>query len=115
MINVQCHHLTNRKVHHLYPCHWLPQQTHAYCCICKKPGPKLVIIPTESRTAVFVERNFLIPHENSCCPVHFDNGAISSDAFSSSELKKNRRTKIPSNLNLNLHRAEPPVLKSRTK
>ena len=26
VIHVQCQHLTNRKVHHLYPCHWLPQQ-----------------------------------------------------------------------------------------
>ena len=76
VINVQCHHLTN-----LCPCHWLPQQTHAYCCICKKPGPKLVVIPTESRTAVFVERNILIPPGNRCCPVHFDNGAILSDAI----------------------------------
>ena len=56
-------------------------KTHAYCCICKKPGPKLVVIPTESRTAVFVERNVLIPPGNRCCPVHFDNGAISSDAI----------------------------------
>ena len=47
----------------------------------KKPGPKLLVIPAESRAAVFVERNILIHPGNRCCLVHFNNGAIPSDAI----------------------------------
>ena len=59
----------------------LTAKIHAYCFICKKPSPKLVVIPTESRTAVFVEKDIPIPPGNRCCPVQFDNEAISSNAI----------------------------------
>lgn len=45
-------------------------KTHAYCIVCKKPGPELVVISSECRTAVFVQRIVLIPSGNRCCPAH---------------------------------------------
>lgn len=42
-------------------------KTHAYCIVCKKPGPKLVVISAECRTAVFIQHNVLIPSGNRCC------------------------------------------------
>ncbi|CAC5373714.1 unnamed protein product [Mytilus coruscus] len=38
-------------------------KSHAYCCICKKPGPKLIVISPDVRTATYVDNNILIPLE----------------------------------------------------
>ncbi|CAC5362054.1 unnamed protein product [Mytilus coruscus] len=32
-------------------------KSHAYCCICKKPGPKLIVISPDVRTATYVDNN----------------------------------------------------------
>ncbi|XP_055997806.1 uncharacterized protein LOC125683246 [Ostrea edulis] len=56
-------------------------KTHAYCILCKKPVPKLVVVSPECRTAVFVEHNILIPSGNRCCPVHLKDGRFTNDAI----------------------------------
>ena len=56
-------------------------KTHAYCVVCKKPGPKLVVVSPECRTAVFVEHNVLIPSGNRCCPAHIKDGRFKSEAI----------------------------------
>lgn len=33
-------------------------KSHAYCFICKRPGPKLVVVPSDSRLSVFVEKKY---------------------------------------------------------
>jgi hypothetical protein len=35
--------------------------SHAYCVICRRPGPKLVVIPAQTRFKCFLEQNILIP------------------------------------------------------
>lgn len=56
-------------------------KTHAYCIVCKKPGPKLVVISPECRTAVFIQHNVLIPSGNRCCPAHVKDGLLTSAAI----------------------------------
>ena len=65
-------------------------KSHAYCCVCNKPGPKLVVVPTESRTNVFVDKNIPIPPGNRCCPVHLDNdsGMFTWDAVQQLKILK---------------------------
>lgn len=46
-------------------------KSHAYCFICKKPGPKLIVVPTSTRTETFITHNILITAESRCCPGHF--------------------------------------------
>lgn len=43
-------------------------KSHAYCFICKKPGPKLVVVPVNVRTDVFLKHSILITAQSSCCP-----------------------------------------------
>ena len=47
----------------------------------KKPGPKLVVVSPECRTAVFVEHNVPIPSENRCCPAHIKDGRFKCEAI----------------------------------
>lgn len=51
-------------------------KTHAYCCLCKRPGPKLLSVSSEARLHFFVKRNILLPHGARCCPNHIDEGRI---------------------------------------
>ena len=56
--------------------------SHAYCCICKRPGPKLVVVPPECKTRVFVHQNILIPAGSRCCPVHIKDHTLSEESIS---------------------------------
>ena len=68
-------------VHHLCHCHWLPRRNPMLTAVfAKKPGPKLVVVSNENRTAVFVEKNVLIPPGNRCCPAHLRDGVFTRDA-----------------------------------
>lgn len=35
--------------------------THANCCLCKRPGPKLLSVSSEAGLNFFVKRNILLP------------------------------------------------------
>ncbi|KAK3102132.1 hypothetical protein FSP39_009062 [Pinctada imbricata] len=50
-----------------FPC---TSRGHSYCCICKKPGPKLIVVPTDVRHRIFITREVIIPAGSRCCPVH---------------------------------------------
>ena len=54
----------------------------AYCCICKRPGPKLVVVPPECKTRVFVHQNILIPAGSRCCPVHIKDHTLTEESIS---------------------------------
>ncbi|CAG2202159.1 unnamed protein product [Mytilus edulis] len=56
-------------------------KSHAYCCICKKPGPKLIVISPDVRTATYVDNNILIPSGNRCCLNHICDGHLNDDAL----------------------------------
>lgn len=54
-------------------------KTHAYCCLCKLPGPKLLSVSSEARLNIFfcfVIRNILLLHGARCCPNHVHEGRI---------------------------------------
>lgn len=44
---------------------------HAYCVLCRKPGPRLIVVPTEARFNVYLCHNLFTPAGFRCCPSHF--------------------------------------------
>ncbi|XP_053405404.1 uncharacterized protein LOC128558951 [Mercenaria mercenaria] len=56
-------------------------KTHAKCFLCKRPGPKLIVVPSETRVTVFIKFNILIPSGSRCCPVHIYNEQISEESL----------------------------------
>lgn len=55
-------------------------KSHAYCCICKKSGSRLVVISQLCRTTAFVEQNVILPPGNRCCSQHLQDGILTEDA-----------------------------------
>ena len=53
--------------------------SHAYCFVCKKPGPKLVVVPAQVRLSTYVDYNILIPEGCRCCPGHLKEGNFSPE------------------------------------
>ncbi|XP_061196000.1 uncharacterized protein LOC133204277 [Saccostrea echinata] len=43
---------------------------HSSCCICKRPGPKLIVVPVDIRHQVFISKEIIIPAGARCCPNH---------------------------------------------
>lgn len=58
-------------------------KSHARCFLCKKPGPRLIVINSSARTTAFVEHNVIIPAGSRCCPSHLQDDRIVSDCFTS--------------------------------
>ena len=50
--------------------------SHSQCFICKRRGPKLVVVPAAARNEMFLERNVLISSGSRCCPVHLEEGSF---------------------------------------
>lgn len=48
--------------------------SHARCFICKRPGPKLIVVPTSERNSVFLHQKILIPYGSRCCSKHIPDG-----------------------------------------
>lgn len=46
-------------------------KSQAYCVLCRKPGPRLIVVPTEARFKVYLCHNMFIPSGCRCCPSHF--------------------------------------------
>ncbi|WAR05886.1 hypothetical protein MAR_021255 [Mya arenaria] len=58
-------------------------KSHSRCFICKRPGPKLIVVPSEARFTAFVQRNVIIKSGTRCCPVHMDESQIKDEALQS--------------------------------
>ncbi|WAR12349.1 LOW QUALITY PROTEIN: hypothetical protein MAR_026529 [Mya arenaria] len=58
-------------------------KSHSRCFICKRPGPKLIVVPSEARFAAFVQRNVIIKSGTRCCPVHMNHSLIKDEALKS--------------------------------
>ena len=50
--------------------------THSRCIICKRPGPKLIVVSHNARFWAFIDKNILIRAGSRCCPVHLNNDDI---------------------------------------
>ncbi|VDI65719.1 Hypothetical predicted protein [Mytilus galloprovincialis] len=53
---------------------------HAQCCLCKKRGPKLMVVPQEARFNTFLEKNIIIPAGSRCCPRHLCTEGFTKEA-----------------------------------
>lgn len=51
-------------------------KSHAYCVLCRKPGPRLIVVPSEGRFKVYLCHNLFIPSGSRCCPSHFTNNLL---------------------------------------
>lgn len=40
---------------------------HYSCCICKRPGPKLIVVPVDIRHQIFISKEIIIPADARCC------------------------------------------------
>ncbi|XP_053388916.1 uncharacterized protein LOC128551967 [Mercenaria mercenaria] len=58
-------------------------KSHSRCFICKRPGPKLIVVPAEARFSAFAEHNIIIKSGTRCCPVHTDASKLKDDALKS--------------------------------
>ena len=63
-------------------------KSHAYCCICKKSGSRLVVISQLCKTTAFVEHNVILPPGNRCCSQHLQDGILTEDAAKQLQLTK---------------------------
>ena len=55
--------------------------SHSSCFVCKKGGPKLLVVPNSARNSVFLQRKLLIPYGARCCAKHILNGNLTSDSM----------------------------------
>ncbi|XP_056022083.1 uncharacterized protein LOC125673390 [Ostrea edulis] len=56
-------------------------QSHGYCFVCKKPGPKLVTVSHHVRMFVFIQKEIIIPTGARCCIRHLDNEKMNDEAL----------------------------------
>ena len=62
------------------PLHRTPS-SHAYCFICKRPGPKLVVVSPSARFQAFLHKAVLIPPGSRCCPSHINDETFITGAL----------------------------------
>lgn len=67
-------------------------QSHGYCFVCKKPGPKLVAVSHHVRLLVFIRREIIIPSGARCCVRHLENGKMVDDAMQ--QIRTNESTML---------------------
>ena len=53
------------------PSYFSTGKSHSSCCVCKKRGAKLVVIPAEVRYRLFIEKECLLLAGSRCCSCHF--------------------------------------------
>ena len=49
-------------------------KSHAYCLICKKPGPRLIVVPVSTWCAAFMTHEIIIPESCRWCASHIRDG-----------------------------------------
>lgn len=67
-------------------------QSHGYCFVCKKPGPKLVADSHHVRLLVFIRREIIIPSGARCCVRHLENGKMVDNAMQ--QIRTNESTTL---------------------
>ncbi|XP_056014968.1 uncharacterized protein LOC125654892 [Ostrea edulis] len=63
-------------------------KSHSHCFLCKRPGPKMVVVPPNARFRVFLNCEIIIPAGSRCCPNHLDDGQFKTDVWS--KIKANK-------------------------
>lgn len=69
-------------------------KSHANCVICKKPGPKLIVVTQYARVRAFIRKEMFVPAGSRCCPKH-----IADNEFTVDALQKMQQTNPDTNIN----------------
>ncbi|XP_062587204.1 uncharacterized protein LOC134248846 [Saccostrea cucullata] len=56
-------------------------KSHAQCFLCKRAGPKLMVVPSNARFNVFLNCEVIVPAGSRCCPNHLEDGDFKSDVL----------------------------------
>ncbi|VDI02501.1 Hypothetical predicted protein [Mytilus galloprovincialis] len=63
--------------------------SHSSCFVCRKRGPKLIVVSYSTRLTTFVQNNIIIPAGARCCPGHISDENFSEQAIEClSDLRK---------------------------
>ncbi|XP_076107099.1 uncharacterized protein LOC143075538 [Mytilus galloprovincialis] len=63
--------------------------SHSTCFVCRKRGPKLIVVSSSTRLTTFVQNNIIIPAGARCCPGHISDENFSEQAIEClSDLRK---------------------------
>lgn len=54
--------------------------SHYTCCVCKKRGPKLIVVSSKARINVFMYKNVIIAYGLKCSQVHIADDMITEEA-----------------------------------
>ena len=81
-------------------------KSHSYCFICKRPGPKIIVVPSQIRQTVLIEHQILITSDSRCCPSHLNNDLT--------ELKKEEIINIKTKENTFINRTSATELIIKT-
>lgn len=54
--------------------------SHSRCCVCKKRGPKLIVVSSKAGFNCFLYKNVIIPYRSRCCPVHIADDMMTEEA-----------------------------------
>ncbi|XP_062618934.1 uncharacterized protein LOC134280537 [Saccostrea cucullata] len=69
-------------------------KSHASCLICKKPGPKLIVVTQYARVRAFLRKKMFVPAGSRCCPKH-----IADKEFTDDALQQMQQTNPDTNIN----------------
>lgn len=69
-------------------------KSHANCVICKKPGPKLIVVTQYARVRAFIQKEMFVPAGSRCCPKYIVDNEFTVDA-----LQKMQQTSPDTNIN----------------
>ncbi|CAC5410204.1 unnamed protein product [Mytilus coruscus] len=56
-------------------------RSHSTCFVCRKRGPKLIVVSSSTRLNTFVQRNIIIPAGARCCPDHISDENFNEQAL----------------------------------
>ena len=54
----------------------------SFCFVCKKPGPKLIVVSSQARFSIFLQDEIILPAGSRCCPGHMYQDNFTSEAVS---------------------------------
>jgi hypothetical protein len=57
-------------------------KSHSFCFVCKKPGPKLIVVSSQARFSIFLQNEIIILAGSHCCPGHMYQDNFTSEAVS---------------------------------
>lgn len=85
-------------------------KSHAYCFVCKRPGPKIIVVPPTPRFDVYLRKGIFVPAGVRCCPVHLDGEQFTDDALDETKPVSNEVNLNKTNIKLLLEHGRSFVI-----